>query len=58
MTVGIDLKEIREQCEEFDPEEGCDDDFADGCPYSAQCKEDFENPSPTENDIEDDEEDD
>ena len=54
----IDLKEIREQCEEFDPEEGCDDDFADGCPYSAQCKEDFENPSPTENDIEDDEEDD
>jgi len=56
--VGIDLKDIREQCDCFDKDEGCDLDFDAECPYATQCKEDFDSSEPTENDIEDDEEDD
>ena len=56
--MGIDLKDIREQCDCFDKDEGCDLDFDAECPYATQCKEDFDSSEPTENDIEDDEEDD
>jgi hypothetical protein len=55
--VGIDLKEIREQCDCFG-EDGCDLDFDAECPYHTECEEDFNSAEPTEADLEDEEDDD
>jgi hypothetical protein len=55
--MDIDLKDIREQCDCFDADEGCDLDFDLECPYAKECQDDFDSPEPTESDLEDDEDD-